>query len=88
MRALPTRCAHRALQVVVALPFVLRHEKYDRLVKKRTKLKAHDEYELCKEGDIVALQTSRQLSKEKSHIVKAIVQREDGSEPPDPFPNA
>ncbi len=65
-----------------------RHPRYDRMIKRRMKLHAHDEYELCSEGDIVQLKQSRQLSKMKSHIVARIVQKEDGSQPPDPFPNA
>jgi hypothetical protein len=35
----------------------------------------------------VKLQKSRPLSKMKSHVVAAILRREDGSEPPSPFPN-
>jgi len=54
---------------------------------KRTRLFAHDEFELCNVGDMVQLQKSRPLSKKKSHIVAAITRREDGSEPPTPFPN-
>jgi len=35
----------------------------------------------------VKLQKSRPLSKMKSHVVAAILRREDGSVPPSPFPN-
>ena len=34
----------------------------------------------------VQLRMSRPLSKNKSHVVQAIVKKEDGSEPPHPFP--
>ncbi len=34
----------------------------------------------------VQLRMSRPLSKNKSHVVEAIVKKEDGSEPPHPFP--
>ena len=34
----------------------------------------------------VQLRMSRKLSKHKSHVVQAIVKKEDGSEPPDPYP--
>ena len=34
----------------------------------------------------VELRQSRPLSKKKSHVVQAIVKKEDGSEPPHPFP--
>ena len=57
-------------------------------VKRRTKLWAHDEYELCGIGDMVQLMQSRPLSKNKSHVVSAILKKEDGSPPPVPFPNA
>ena len=36
----------------------------------------------------VKLRMSRPLSKFKSHIVDKILQRENGDDPPDPFPNA
>ena len=38
-------------------------------------------------GRQVQLKQSRRLSKRKSHIVTAILQKEDGSAPPSPFPS-
>ena len=34
----------------------------------------------------VQLRMSRKLSKHKSHVEQAIVRKEDGSEPPNPYP--
>ena len=123
------------VQVVVQIPWVWRHPKYQRLMTRRTRLFAHDEYQLCGVGDKVhpsstytpsyrtrrpsramgkqhpvshaetpnlptrhilqlcpdspqvKLVQSRPLSKNKSHVVAAILQKEDGSEPPGSFPN-
>ena len=74
--------------VKVSIPYFWRHPKYSQFIRRRTRLFAHDEYELCSVGDVVRLKQSRPLSKNKSHVVQAIVRREDGSPPPDPFPNA
>ncbi|EOD06737.1 hypothetical protein EMIHUDRAFT_359397 [Emiliania huxleyi CCMP1516] len=73
--------------VVVNIPWYWRHPKYQRIVLKRTRLFAHDEFDLCSVGDMVRLQMVRPLSKKKSHVVAAILRREDGSAPPSPFPN-
>lgn len=40
-------------QVVVHIPWYWRHPKYGRILLKRTKLFAHDEFDLCSVGDLV-----------------------------------
>ena len=54
---------------------------------RRTKIWAHDEFSLCTVGDMVRIKESRALSKKKAHVVDAILNKEDGSPPPDPFPS-
>ena len=73
--------------VVVSVPWIYKHPKYIREVPRRTKYFAHDEHELCQIGDMVRLAPSRRLSNRKYHVVDEIIVREDGSEPPSPFPN-
>jgi len=73
--------------VVVSVPWLYKHPKYIREVPRRTKYFAHDEHELCQIGDMVRLAPSRRLSNRKYHVVDEIIVREDGSEPPSPFPN-
>jgi small subunit ribosomal protein S17 len=73
--------------ITVNIPYFWFHPKYNIPVRRRTRLMAHDEYEMCAEGDMVRLRQSRPLSKHKSHVVDAILGRADGSEPPATFPN-
>jgi ribosomal protein S17 len=54
---------------------------------RRTKIWAHDEFELCSVGDMVRIKETRALSKRKAHVVDAILHKEDGTPPPDPFPS-
>jgi len=72
---------------VVAVPRIFRHRLVDKDIKRRTKMWAHDEFNLCSVGDMVRLQPSRALSKKKAHIVAEIIHKEDGSPPPTPFPS-
>ena len=69
------------------VPRFFRHPLTMRYVKRRTKIWAHDEFQLCSVGDMVRLRESRALSKKKAHVVDAILRKEDGSPPPDPFPS-
>merc|ERR1711920_491811 len=39
--------------VVVQIPYFWRHPKYTTFIRRRTRLFAHDEYELCNVGDVV-----------------------------------
>ncbi|MCX7914015.1 MAG: 30S ribosomal protein S17 [Thermodesulfovibrionales bacterium] len=51
--------------VVVGVTRVYQHPLYKKTVKSLTKLKAHDEENKCKVGDIVQIIESRPISKEK-----------------------
>ncbi|GAB4537446.1 MAG: 30S ribosomal protein S17 [Thermodesulfovibrionia bacterium] len=59
--------------VVVAVTRLTQHPKYKRTIKRVTKLKAHDEENKCKVGDVVRIIESRPLSKEKRWRVIDIV---------------
>jgi len=48
----PTCLAPSRVQVVVQMPYVWMHPKYNHPVRRRTRLFAHDEYELCNDGDL------------------------------------
>mmetsp|Transcript_18173 Transcript_18173/g.37011 ORF Transcript_18173/g.37011 Transcript_18173/m.37011 type:complete len:104 (-) Transcript_18173:285-596(-) len=72
--------------ITVDIPWYYRLPKHGHVVEKKMRIMAHDEYELCEQGDLVQLRMSRPLSKNKSHVVQSIVKKEDGSEPPHPFP--
>ena len=61
--------------VVVAVERTVLHPKYKKYLKRRTKLKAHDEANACQVGDRVAIVESRPLSREKRWRVSRILER-------------
>ena len=61
--------------VVVAVERTVQHPKYKKYLKRRTKLKAHDETNACRVGDRVAIVESRPLSREKRYRVSRILER-------------
>lgn len=66
--------SHSTKTAVVAVDKWGKHPVYQKRVKRTTKYVAHDEDEVCKEGDIVLLKPSRPMSKKKRFIVEAIGQ--------------
>lgn len=50
------------------------HKKYKKRMKYSTKLKAHDEKNIAKEGDIVRIMATRPLSKEKRFRLVEVVE--------------
>jgi len=62
--------------VVVAVTRTFQHPVFRKTVKKVTKLKAHDEENKCKSGDIVDIIESRPLSGDKRWQVIKIVEGE------------
>ena len=70
-----------------SIPRYFRHPKVDKDTKRRSKIWAHDEFDLCSVGDRVRIEPSRALSKRKAHVVVEILRKEDGSAPPNPFPS-
>jgi small subunit ribosomal protein S17 len=61
--------------VVVEIGRLTRHQRYNKLVKKITKVKAHDEKNECRVGDKVKLMEARPLSKQKQWRVMEILER-------------
>ena len=61
--------------VVVAVSRVVRHPFYRKVLRRITKLKAHDEKNECKVGDRVRLIETRPISKDKHWRVVQIVGR-------------
>jgi small subunit ribosomal protein S17 len=51
------------------------HPKFEKITRKTTRLKVHDEKEECNEGDIILAVETRPLSKEKRHTLLKIVER-------------
>jgi len=61
--------------VVVMVNRLVRHPVYKKYIRKRTKVKAHDEKNECHIGDKVLLAETRPLSKEKRWRVKEVLER-------------
>jgi small subunit ribosomal protein S17 len=52
--------------ITVLVERVVKHPVYGKYVKRSTKMMAHDEGNICQEGDIVSIASCRPLSKRKS----------------------
>lgn len=61
--------------VVVEVEVLKRHPIYRRIIRRTSRLKAHDETNACQVGDIVRLEPTRPLSKEKRWRVAEILER-------------
>ncbi len=61
--------------VVVEIARLVRHHGYSKRVRRKTRVKAHDEENACHEGDSVRLMETRPLSKDKRWRVVEILQR-------------
>ncbi len=61
--------------VIVMVNRLVRHPVFKKYVRKRTKVKAHDEKNECHIGDRVLLIETRPLSREKRWRVKEVVER-------------
>jgi small subunit ribosomal protein S17 len=61
--------------VVVAVESVVRHPIYGRRMRRTKRYKAHDETNQCRAGDVVRIEETRPLSKEKRWRVIQIVRK-------------
>ncbi len=60
---------------VVAVERMFRHSRYERVVKRTTRFKAHDERNEAHVGDRVLIIETRPLSKDKRWRIKEILER-------------
>lgn len=59
--------------IVVMIERTVKHPKYGKIMRRRTKLHAHDENQQCKIGNIVKIRESRPLSKTKSWVLVEVI---------------
>jgi len=52
--------------ITVLVERVVKHPVYGKYIKRSTKMMAHDEQNICQEGDIVSITSCRPLSKNKA----------------------
>lgn len=67
--------------VVVSIERRVLHPRYKKVLKRRTKVKAHDETNQCHVGDRVVIVESRPLSRDKRWRVSKVVERAKGGTP-------
>ena len=75
--------------VVVSVERTVMHPRYKKYLKRRTKVKAHDEKNECQAGDRVLIVESRPLSREKRWRVSRVLERAvaEESASPDALPS-
>ena len=61
--------------IVVAIETRVKHPIYKKTVKRTYKLKAHDEENSCKVGDVVKVMETRPLSKDKRWRLVEVVEK-------------
>ncbi|TAJ95853.1 MAG: 30S ribosomal protein S17 [Gammaproteobacteria bacterium] len=59
----------------VRIERTVQHPLYEKILKRTTKILAHDENNECNEGDEVIIESSRPMSKRKSWALQKIVNR-------------
>ena len=61
--------------IVVAIEDNVRHPLYKKIVKRTVRLKAHDENNECRVGDVVEIMETRPLSKDKHWRLTRIIEK-------------
>ncbi|WP_411728684.1 30S ribosomal protein S17 [Methyloglobulus sp.] len=60
--------------ITVLVERVVKHPVYGKYIKRSTKMMAHDEQNVCQEGDVVSITSCRPLSKNKTFKLVAILE--------------
>ena len=61
--------------IVVAVDYVRRHRLYHKRITRTSKFMAHDERNQCQEGDLVRIEETRPISKNKHWIVREVLEQ-------------
>ena len=61
--------------ITVSVERMVTHPTYGKILRRRTKIKAHDEQNTCQEGDIVKITQCRPISRHKSWTLVEVVER-------------
>ncbi|KTD19992.1 30S ribosomal protein S17 [Legionella israelensis] len=59
--------------IVVLVERTVKHPKYGKMIKRNTKLHAHDENQICKIGNVVKIRESRPISKTKNWMLVEVI---------------
>jgi small subunit ribosomal protein S17 len=60
--------------ITVLAERVVKHPVYGKYIKRSTKMMAHDEQNLCQEGDVVAITSCRPMSKHKTFKLVSVLE--------------
>ena len=61
--------------ITVAVERKVKHPIYGKFIKRTTKLHAHDEANVCNEGDVVTIRECRPLSKSKNWMLVDVISK-------------
>ena len=61
--------------ITVVVERRMRHAKYGKMIRRSTMLHAHDEYNVCQEGDVVRIKETRPISKTKNWTLVDVVEK-------------
>ncbi len=61
--------------ITVVVERFVKHPIYGKFIKRSTKLHAHDENNVCNEGDVVTVRESRPISKSKTWVLVDVVSK-------------
>ena len=61
--------------ITVSVERMVTHPTYGKILRRRTKIKAHDEQNTCNEGDIVTITQCRPISRHKSWTLVEVIER-------------
>ena len=61
--------------ITVSVERIVTHATYGKLLRRRTKIKAHDEKNVCNEGDVVTITQCRPISRHKSWTLVEVIER-------------
>lgn len=59
--------------IVVMVVRTIKHPKYGKIIRRRTKLHAHDEKQICEIGNTVRIIESRPISKMKTWVLDEVL---------------
>jgi small subunit ribosomal protein S17 len=59
--------------VMIAVPRLVRHPRYEKVMRRVTRLWVHDEQSQCRQGDLVEVQLSRPISRTKRWRVVRVI---------------
>lgn len=65
--------------IIVRVTQLAKHPKYGKVIKKSSKFKVHDEKNMAKLGDMVRIQETRPLSKDKRFRLIEIIKKAEGA---------